>query len=240
MSETSTEVLQTHRDEIRKRSAPWLRIGLAQKILYAIGLHCDGWADALAAGVKLRFPGYYDNQSLPLLGRERRIPRGRNESHASYAQRLARFLTDHRRRGGPYAMLTQLYHYFHPVNFTIDLVYYSGRRFTLVQELLMLGAPVDEAITRDDVVWTPDSNAAKWARWWLIYYTDQWASTPPTAAEETELRLIPRQWNAAHALGTIVLFPSTAELWNWPPGRTWNESGTWNTSGTVRYLEVEP
>jgi hypothetical protein len=228
---TLVEVLRTFRDTIRRLSPPWLQNGLAEKILYSIGIQADGFGDALKAGIQQRFPGYYSFDSLPFLGRERRIYRGRSESDESYAARLSGFLASHQLRGGPYALLSQLFYYWRPANFPIDLVYFNGRRFSM---------DVDGNVTRDTTVWHPDDNAAKWARWWLFYYTDQWAATPPTDAETAELRLVPRQWNAAHPFGTIVLFPGDAELWNWPPGHTWNESGTWNVGGTARYIEVEP
>jgi hypothetical protein len=221
-------MLQTYRDLIRRRSPPWLQRGIAEKILYALGVHVDAFADAVTAGVKHRFPGYYSHDALPVIGRERRIPRGRVEPDATYASRLVRWLTDHRLRGGPYAMLAQLHAYYAPANFAIDLVYYSGRRFHLA---------TDGTVTRDDVAWTPDTNAARWARWWLFFYTDDFAA--PTDDEIEQLRVVPRAWNAAHANGLIVLFPSTAELWNWPPGHTWNETGIWNTGGVSGTIAVE-
>lgn len=231
MTETASTVLLTFRDTIRRRSPPWLQRGLAEKILYSIGVLCDGFADALVAGVKQRFPGYYTYESLPLIGRERRMTRGRNETDSAYAGRLARFFTDHQLRGGPYALLSQLFIYYSPDTFPIDLVYYAGSaRFHM---------DVAGEVTRDQVTWTPDTNAAKWARWWLFYYTEQWAATPPTDAELQDLRLIPRQWNAAHPFGYIVLFPTGAELWNWPPGHLWDESGTWDTSATSYTIEVD-
>ncbi len=232
MTETATLELLTFRDQIRRSSPPWLQRGLAEKVLYSIGLLCDGFGDALVAGAKQRFPNYYSADSLPVLGRERRITRGRSESDAAYGERLARFLTDHRMRGGPYALLSQLFIHYTPDTFPIELVYYAaGRRFVM---------DVAGEVTRDATAWSPDSNAAMWARWWLFYYTDQWAVTPPTDAELQDLRLIPRQWNAAHPLGYIVLFPGDAELWNWPTGHLWNETGVWNTTGTARFIEVEP
>lgn len=229
--ETPSVELLTHRDTMKQVCPPWLQRGLAEKILYALALHCDIMADAIIAGVKHRFPGLYSFESLPLLGRERRIPRGRSESDAGYADRLTRFLTDHRRRGGPYAMLAQLFAYYQPNAFPIDLVYYTqGRRFHM---------DVDGVVTRDITGWKPDNNAAKWARWWMFFYTDQWASVPPTADELQDLKLVPRQWNAAHPFGTLILFPSTGELWGWPLGHLWGESGTWGTSGTVGFVELD-
>jgi hypothetical protein len=233
VSENVTTVLLTFRDTIRRRSPPWLQRGLAEKILYSIGVQCDAFADAVIAGVKQRFPGYYSFDALPKLGRERRIPRGRSEDDVSYAARLGGFLASHQTRGGPYALLSQLFRYWSPSNFPIELVYYTGA--------VRYAMDVAGNVVRDLVPWVADTNAAKWARWWLFYYTDQWASTPPTDAELAEIRLIPRQWNAAHPLGTIVLISATGELWNWPLGHTWNESGTWNTSGgSVRFVDVEP
>jgi hypothetical protein len=221
----------TYRDSVRKRSPPWLQSGRAEKILYALAVQLDVLGDALSAGVKLRFPGLYSFESLPLLARERRIQRGRNETDGAYATRLTRWRIDHQVRGGPYALLGQLYTHYAPNNFPIDLVYYSGRRFSLA---------IDGTITRDTIAWAPDTDTARWARYWLIYRTDQWAVTPPTADEIEDLRLVPRQWNAAHAQGHIIVMPTTAELWNYPPGRLWNHPGTWNTSGEIRYVEVEP
>lgn len=231
MSDTVVAVIRTFRDTIRRLSPPWLQNGLAEKILYSFGIQADGFGDALRAGIQQRFPGYYSYDSLPYLGRERRIFRGRSESDASYAARLTGFLASHQLRGGPYALLSQLFHYWSPDTFPIDLVYYSGRRFHM---------DTSGNVTRSLSPWVPDTIAAKWARWWLFYYTEQWAVTPPTDAEVAELRLVPRQWNAAHPNGTIVLMPADAELWNWPPGHVWNESGTWNTSGTARTIEVDP
>jgi hypothetical protein len=222
---------ETHRDQIRRISPPWLKIGNAEKYLYTLGVHLDALGDALVAGVKSRLPGLYSFEALPYIARERRLVRGRNESDEGFANRLRLWLLDHRRRGNPYALLSQLYTYYAPDNFVIDLVYANGRRYSM---------DVDGAVTRDYIPWSPDGNAAKWARWWLFYNTDQWAVTPPTDTEIDELRLIPRAWNATHPLGYIVLFPSGAELWNYPPGHTWNESGVWNTSGgEVRFITVD-
>jgi hypothetical protein len=233
--------LETYRDEIRRRSPTWLQRGNAEKFLYALGLHVDIFGDALIAGLRHKFPGLYTFESLGMLGRERRISRGRTEPDASYAERLRRWLGDHQLRGGPYALLTQLHHYFAPVLFDIQLVYYSGRSFTRDADLFEAsGGDLDYSIQRTDVEWSPDDDTAKWARWWLFYYADTWEDTPPTDAEIEDLKLIPRQWNAAHPNGTIVLFPSTAELWGWPLGHTWGETGTWGTSGTPIYIEVDP
>lgn len=218
----------TFRDRIRQLSPPWLQRGWAEKLLYAYAVQLDAFADALNAGVKLRFPGLYSMESLGLIGRERRISRGLLETDATYAARLPRWLDDHRRRGGPYAMLAQLHAYYSPSTFHTELIYRSGRRFTMQP---------DGSVTRDDVVWNPDGNPAQWARWWLFLYTDDYLP-PLTAQQIADIRLIPTEWNAAHCFGTVVVFPTGAELWDFPNGHTWDESGVWDTADTVSTIAV--
>jgi hypothetical protein len=194
---------RTYRDRLRRVCPPWLQHGWSEKLLYAFGTQIDAFADALIAGVKMRFPNYYSAESLPLIGRERRIARGLLEDDATYGARLTRWLDDHRRRGGPYAMLAQLHAYFHPEDFTTELIYRSGRRYTM---------DADGNVTRDDVAWSPDAMPEKWARWWLFMFTDAYTPPPLTDQERADVALIPTEWNAAHCFGSIVLLPTGAEI----------------------------
>lgn len=215
-SAASHSSLRTFRDAIREISPWWLRGPIGGSVLYAIGAMIDGLADALRAGVKMRFPGFYSNESLTLIGRERRIRRGRYELDETYAARLIPWLDRHRTRGGPYALLGQVHAYYRPNNFAVELRYASGRRYVL--------DPVDGTIARGDVVWTPPGGASPlWARWWLLYawpvaleddgiWSDPgtWDDggvwdTSMSAADVRDVRAVPRDWNAAHAIGRITL-----------------------------------
>lgn len=221
----------------------WLQGGLGEKILYTFGVHIDGFVDAAVGAVKSRFPGLYSDESLGVLGRDRRVRRGRDEASAQYAARLTRWLDDHRLRGGPYAMLGQLYAHYAPNSFLIDLVYHSGRRFRL---------DVTGAVSRDDA-WTV--TVADWAKWTLFYAWPQlpspgslvwglrnwgsgqvWGSTL-TVDDVVDLRLVPREWNAAHALGEIVLLTPDVSLWGYPTAKVWG-SHNWGSANPVR-LAVE-
>jgi hypothetical protein len=206
--------LRTFRDAIRELSPPWLRGPVLGKTMYALGALFDEMQANLVAGVKLRFPGLYTYESLPLLGRERRIRRGRLETEAVYASRMLPWLDHHRLRGGPYALLEQLHAHFAPANFAIVLRYTSSRRFSM---------DVAGTVTRDDSAWSPPHGTTRWARWWLFYdwpepldtdglwgdpgtWTDGgvWGSNlSPT--EVRDLRMVPREWNAQHAVGFLVL-----------------------------------
>jgi len=211
-------LLQTFRDTLRLISPPWLRKGNNEKFGYALGVVCDDLTDAAVAGVKIRFPGLYSDESLPQIGRERRIRRGRTETTATYAIRLRRWLTDHRRRGGPYAMLAQLYAHYAPNTFPIELIYVSGRRYSV---------DTSGNVVRDTTTWTFDTNTALWCRWLLVFHwpvsiddtgtwdTDTiWDDTATvwdanlTPQDVEDIRLIPKEWNAAHAIGIVQLIDS--------------------------------
>jgi hypothetical protein len=211
MSTPPEAIIITHRDTARKASPPWLQHGIAEKVLYAISVQLDAIADGIVAGVKMRFPGVYSNESLGLIGRERRIRRGLYELETNYALRLKRWWEDHRTRGGPYSLLTQLWYHYTPNTFPIVLVYRSGARYT------MNAAGV---ITRQV---DPYTNTLNWSRWALLYFTDE-------PVDPTDIAIVPRDWIAAHVLGTVKVIPSGGELWNFPAEMIWNQAGTWNTA----------
>jgi hypothetical protein len=124
-------------------------------------------------------------------------------------------------------LLAQLHAYYAPNNFTVELVYRNGRRFTLA---------TDGNVTVDDIDFSVDLLPEQWARWWLFFYLPPDAATPPLSeAELANYRLVPREWNAAHPLGTLVLFEAGGELWNYPQGHVWNEPGAWNVPGATTY-----
>lgn len=225
-----TAPTHTFRDRLRQISVPWLATGNAQKFLYAMGVQIDAFADALVASVKLRFPNVYSGESLPLIGRERRIARGSLETDTTYAARLTRWLDDHPRRGGPYAMLAQLHAFYLPLAFTADLIYRSGRMYRLA---------ADGTVTRSDIAFDPDPFPEMWARWWLIITSATLPPHPLTDQQISDAALVPTEWNAAHCFGlVVVLRPGSGELWDYPVTNTWDEGGTWDTADTIDYIPI--
>jgi len=208
--------LITFRDTMWRSVPPWLKTGTAQRLLYSIAVQLDAAGDAIIAGVKMRFPNLYSSDSLPEIGAERRIRRGLEETAENYTARLVRWFEDHRRRGGAYALLQQLWYHYAPNNFPIALWYRSGTRYEMA---------VDGTITRNlppSLPLHPD-----WAQWSLLYFSDEF-----TAADEDDLVLIPRDWIAAHCFGEIIVMPAGAELWDYPASETWNGPGLWNSVDT--------
>jgi hypothetical protein len=119
MADTIAVNLRTFRDMIRRSSPPWLATGNNERVLYGAHLLLDGTGAATQAGVLSRFPGLVDFQTLPYIGKERRIRRGVYEPDATYANRLRSWLSDHPYRGGPYALLQQLWLHYSPNTFPI-------------------------------------------------------------------------------------------------------------------------
>lgn len=236
------------RDAARELSPWWLRRGIALKFLYVIAMHCDVLARMAQEAVRRRFPGLDSDDSLAIIGRERRITRGRYEDNATYAARLPRWLDDHRFRGGPYPLLAQLFYHYRAISFRIRLRYYSGRQFEM--------AATTGVVTRADVVWQPDADINNAARWWLFYdwpavVVDDgvWGSagtwgdggtwgTSLLIEEVEDLKVIPTQWIAGHvSKGHVVLSEGTTELWG--SGGTWGDPGTWGVSNFA-VIDINP
>lgn len=242
MTETT---IMTYRATGNKTLPRWLRkgfdgpVGIAGKVMYALFIVIDDCASMLIAGVKRRFPGYLgEYDSLPLIGAQRRIARGPLETDAGYAARLIPWLDCHRTRGGPYAMLAQLYGFWSGA-FQIALVYTSGKRFLL---------HTDGTITRDYIAgWAGygvDSMGRTLAQWKLFFQWPTaigndglWGSVGSTgnafwgdggiwgvdltAAQVQNLLLVPTEWNAAHTHGTVCLLPPSV----WPDTSHWQDPG---------------
>lgn len=212
----------TFRDRMLMRwCPPWLARGNNARFMYALAFQADVMAEAMVAAVVARFPGAYTYETLPSIGRERRITRGPNETDQSYAHRLIRWLDDHRHRGNAYALLAQIHAYYRPNAFGVELVYRSGRHFTMT---------ADGAVTRGlSPTFAIDTRPEQWARWWLFYPAGSYDLSDFTAADAADVAHVPREWNAAHCIGTIILMRPGGELWNWPLGRKWNRPGVkWN------------
>lgn len=225
MTDTPTPVLTTLRDSLRRRSPRWLQGGNAEKVLYSIGVHLDALVDAAVLAVKFRFPNLVTAETLPLIGRERRIARGPSNTDAVYANRLRTWRQDHRKRGGPISLLNQLGAYYDHL-FAIDLYYVPSLTRDARRFALSVGGVITWTL---DAAWTAyfnaslDGNELRRGRWWLKY---AWPSTVSndgtwgsggtwddggvwdsglTPAQVADLLVVPTEWNTAHAHGMIIL-----------------------------------
>lgn len=216
----------TFRDSVVAMAPRWLRGTWAGRFLYVMGLHLDAMTDALTASIEMRFPGFYSEESLPLIGRERRIRRGFAESGPAYAGRLRKWLDDHRRHGNPYTLMRQLQGYLFPFAVRLRVVSNIGTWYTLGSDgstSHRLSSPAN---------WNWDGSAAEFSRYWVILYppaslwvrdgtwgdgetwngrpNETWGSTA-TPEQVAAVKAIVNEWNPPHAkcMGVIVCFDAT-------------------------------
>jgi hypothetical protein len=134
-----------------------------EKVLYSLSLLLDAMTERLRLGLLARFPSYAENDALNLIGRDRGIPRGRNETKEHYAARLRgwRGPRGHQTRGSAWAALNQIYEYFGRCHcWTIDVKGTRHDRHADGSETVTYGNPWNW-----DGVWT---RGQPWARFWDV------------------------------------------------------------------------
>ena len=145
----------THRHSMFELAPRWLRNTNAYSVLYSIALMADAIGDALFAANKIRFPNFYSAESLPMIGNERRMVRGPNESAESFAARLCQWWDVAKQSGDFITIARQLAAYFLPAQAVIQIVNNRGFRYTL---------GTDGSWTIDHIQWDWDGNMFKWSR----------------------------------------------------------------------------
>lgn len=216
---------------------PWLRRTRAAKVLRSLGDVTARVFHATSDGVAARFPGAVEGavDALPYIGRDRRILRGPLEDDATYAVRLRTWWEAHARRGGPYAMLEQLYLYLvntEPRQW--DLVYRNGVRFVLNGAAASIDAP--GFITRDRI--EEYTLAPQWARARLFMLFDEYPEI--SLAQRDAYTAIPREWTAAHMqpIETVAIWDGG--VWGYPRGQKWGDAGRKWGSGALVVNELFP
>jgi hypothetical protein len=231
----------------------WLTRAVGEATMRSFGDQLDALARRVAHAVRQRFPADIDDSSLARIGRERRIRRGPGEDAQTYARRLRIWWDMHRIRGGPYALLWNLHHFF--------LDWLPGRKDVLDYRGKLVWIDAGGTITRDAITWTADGSA-EWAQFWVFFYVPDVISLPddllatlageilttldgdPLATTSTILPgsispveaeifcAIPREWSAAHVKRIhVVLLWDIAHLWEYPdPAGTW---ATWDARDTA-------
>jgi hypothetical protein len=149
----------THRHMLYELLPTWLRNANAFRVLYAIALVADALGDALFAAIKIRFPGFYSNESLPLLGSDRRRARGPHESAESFANRLTKWWDSAKQTGDLLSVAREVADCFLPATPPVVIVTNNGTRYTL-------GA--DRSWSIDSVAWNWDGHTEQWSRFWVL------------------------------------------------------------------------
>lgn len=210
---------------------PWLRRTYGGKLVRAFGITLDAIADRSADAMAARLPSEALPDALPYIGRDRKIVRGLDESDASYAGRLRRWLPDHKRRGGGIALLRQLEAYYASSPKQIDLVYETGTRYTL--------GP-DGTITKDSIEWREGSDPAAWAQAFVFVRYD--AEPFVSYAEAQSVVSIVREWMPGHIQNFYVwgVYPGGGDLWDYPDGVLWDADDPvlWDDEDAIDFMTL--
>ena len=152
--------LITYRDSILRAAPAWLQRAWGSRLLYGLAIQWDALTDATVLAVKLRLPQYAIADAVPLIGRERGIRRGFDESAEGYAARLVRWVDDRRIKGNPFALLAQLKGYFAGYSGDMHVVNVYGMWHTLKADGTKWSYFGDN--------WNWDGDTEAFSRYWVI------------------------------------------------------------------------
>jgi len=173
----------------------WLTTGEGGKVLRSVADMQDGkWLQTRQA-VEARMPSRCVAGGLTRLGTDRRIVRGINETDASYAARLVRWLTDHKTRGNAYASLEQIRGY---INAPVKVELITNTRDCY-------GINTDGSYYHESgITWNWDNEPTNWGRDWLLIYwnyrlpfelSNTWEEAPATNLIEKPELMSDAYWN---------------------------------------------
>jgi hypothetical protein len=155
----------TNRNSVWKLLPTWARGTNLFSVIYAIVLIVDAFWDMLVAAVKIRFQGYYSDESIPRIATERKMFQGRSESAASFAGRLSGWWDLAKRSGCFYVMAKELAAYFLPNAARIRIVTTNGTLYTFGTD----GSwSISSVIAEHGVSWNWDNANAQWSRFWVL------------------------------------------------------------------------
>lgn len=214
-----------------RRCPPWLQRVAGRRLMGGLGDTIDVLRDKTAEAIDARLPRASRPDALAYVGRDRAIVRGLEEPDESYAARLKRWITDHRKRGNAHALLRQLEAYYASAPKQIDVVYETGTRYRLA---------LDGTITKDAIEWREGSDPARWA----IAFVFVWFESEPTITypEAQSVIAIVRDWMPAHIAEIPIwgIFPD-GDVWGYPEGAYWgdDDSETWGAPYAIDFYGVE-
>jgi hypothetical protein len=224
--------------------------GDSELVGYSLDLVKDAFADRVYQSLLVRFPEVAPDDALPLLGRDRRVTRGRNEARDTYVQRLLAWLDDRKTAGNPFSLMQKLAEYVGP-SFGC-----SFRTVDVRGNWYSRAADGTRSFLVNQANWNWDNHADRWSRFWVIIYpgtlwerrdtwgdpglvwggvAGTWGSTA-TAEEAESVRAIVADWKPAgtRCVNVILAFdPASFD----PASAGTNPAGLWgrwskNVGGT--------
>ena len=193
------------RDLIKTISPTWLQTGVAEKLLYTLGLDGDALLEKLNQGMRAHIPGQGDTSALPLLGSDRLLTQGFNESAASFGARLSMAFDDWSHAGNARSVLRQVLAYVSPPQPNARYVSQSS-----VWDEYLPGDNTAATAPRHylannwnwDKTTRPMPAQSFWRRWLILYSTASTSAAPLAVTGASNSAVITITTGAPHGLVT--------------------------------------
>jgi hypothetical protein len=193
------------------------------RVVWTLIAMLDAFADVMLQGLQAAWPGIGTPSALPMIGRSRGIIRGQADTHATYAEKLRRWLDYWRDAGTQRAIAVALHEYLG-----------NGPRVRVVNRAgFMTTVDTDGTITTTTCAWDWDSSSnpersGYWWDQWIIVYPTQWAvrgefgggdtvggdalglGHDVTRVEFDAVKGLLEQWKSAHSIVRAVIWTSDA------------------------------
>lgn len=176
------------RERIKTQLVSWLVNTNNYRIMYSCARLLDILMEQSLYGVKHRWPNYVDGESLPYLGRDRRLTRGVFETDEGYAIRLRDFINLNKRKGSVEELIRQIANFFGEVQWNcVMTIYGDGERLSMQSG--------DSTIYRDTTPFTASPSQKSFVT--VVIVRDDLL----TPHEAESLKVICSEFKAAHILG---------------------------------------
>lgn len=218
----------TYRELMLQIAPPWLATEHAAPFILGMGDVKDSLLWRMREAVKIRFPTYATNDAITMMGGERGIVRGANETRESYAARVREAWDSWESAGTAEALLKQLA----GAGYAAVIPITNGRIYSLDGD----GALVIETLPIDS--WWVDPDPDLWAFFDVIIVAPfPWGAdpTPADGSDEAELvKRIVRKWKPSHMTCTKIVVYESGLLWGYPTGILWGDvSYVWGDTAST-------
>ena len=154
------------RETLNAYLPPFLRTSYAYRYMWTIASLADAGVEFAYQGFYAKLPGYGTPTALPLIGRDRVMRRGFDESDESYGARLAQWLPTKRTMGNAFSIMRQVKGYLSPHTPKMRVVNASGTWYTLNSDDTV---EIHQTWPTQNFDWD-GQNATLYTRCWLIIY----------------------------------------------------------------------
>lgn len=233
-----------YRLQIKNLSAPWLREGTGERMMYVFGAMVDARAEKTLQGTNAGMPTRAQDDALNVLGADMLIPRGLTEQRISYGARVQGALDAHRNGGTARGVLSQALGYLLALTPMVRMVWtrYGPDPARMPGLLaLVLGSAITDATNVSPIVITCPAHGFVTGDAvtvsGVLGNTAANGAWTVTVVDSSTFSLNTSTGSGAYTSGGRAILTSAIPSTAYPPTRY---SSTWNTYPVARDPTSEP